>query len=250
MCRKFFSWKTRAHFCFIVRAFCRCVTRGGWKMRAESVTVGINNFISAARHYRVRRKRMRRGRESLFLRDLDRKDDSCAIAHDFLRVPPFSSISSACLSYLSPSSSLIPVSYSSLTPLSLSIVLPFLHDEFNSCRRSVGRTLNLPRLLPTPGSIRISISMRRHPAKAFVLLLSISRVPRVVFVRRRMRPCMWFEEPRMENASPYQSLPPDRAAAGSRELSSEHEDNDDQDGSWKIDRFFPLPALFDITIMK
>lgn len=32
-------------------------------------------------------------RESLFLSDLDRKDDSCAIALDFLRVPPFHSIS-------------------------------------------------------------------------------------------------------------------------------------------------------------
>lgn len=130
-------------------------------MRAESAIVGINNFISGARHYRSQKER--RGRGSLFLRELDRKDDSCAIAHDFLRVPPFSSISSTCLSYFS-LSSLIPVE--DLTPLSLSAVFPFLLDEFNSCRlRMRGRTFNLPRLLPTPGSIRISISMRRHPRK-------------------------------------------------------------------------------------
>lgn len=91
---------------------------------------------SLARGITAAREKGSKGKgASLFLRDLDRKDDSCATAHDFLRMPPFSSISSACLSYFSPSS-LIPVG--GLTPLSLSVVLLFFFcsTEFNSCHRS------------------------------------------------------------------------------------------------------------------
>lgn len=111
----------------------------------ESATTEINNFISGARHYSSQRERGKGA--SLFLRDLDRKDDSCAIAHDFLRVPPFSSISSACLSYFSPSS-LIPVG--GLAPLSLSAVPPlfFLARRIQFLPLSCERTFNLPRLLP------------------------------------------------------------------------------------------------------
>lgn len=102
----------------------------------ERAIAGINNFIPGARHYSSQKE----SGGFLFLHDLDRKDDSCAITHDFLRVPPFSSILSRVPFPPLILSSLIPVGgllrRSRFSPSFFFFFFFFLPDEFNSCRRS------------------------------------------------------------------------------------------------------------------
>lgn len=145
------------------------------------------------------------GKVFLFLRDLDRKDDSCAITLDFLRVPPFPSISSALLPFLSPRP-LIPSLPSYALPL-------FSPGEFNSCRRRErGRTLNLPRRR-LGHSARISISMLATPESI--------RSPPFNNTRSRARHFCPTPDTSLRvirtadrEASPYQSLPLDRTCCG------------------------------------
>lgn len=230
--KKFFPRDSRRTF--IVRAFCGCATRG-WKTRVESATTGINNFISGAQHYSGGKGE--RG-ASLFLRDLDRKNDSCAIAHDFLRVPAFSSISSACL-YSHPRLSFprqvlrrfrfSPSSFFHSTDSILAVVARTHFQSSDFCRHRVASAYRF-RCAGTPESIRsppFNIT-RPPPPPASFLSVASGCAPACAF------------EPRMENASPYQSLPLDCTAVGSRELSSE--DSDDQNGS-KINKFFPFCSL-------
>jgi len=162
MCMHLYFWDLAILGNSIIFVLSYILCNAGMKDEGEECnSAGINNFISGARHYSSQKER-----RFLFLRDLlDRKDDSCTIAHDFLRVPPFSSRPHASLT--SSPRPLIPVEVLRRSRFpSFFFLFFFLLDEFNSCRHSVrGRTFNLPRLLPTSGSIRISISMHRHPRK-------------------------------------------------------------------------------------
>lgn len=156
-------------------------------------------------------------------------------------MPPFSSISHA-FSTSHPHRLSFP-SYSGLT-LSLSAIFSFfLRDEFNSCRRSADALSIFPdfcrhrvafayrfRCADTPESIRSPPFNITHPPASF--LPAAGCVPACDSSRG------WRTRCRINLFHPTV-----RAAAGSRELSSEHEDNDDrQDGS-KIDRFFLLWAF-------
>jgi len=149
--------------------------------------------------------------------------------HHRARLPPSASIffSSACLSYF-----FTPASHSrgGLTPLSLSVILLsffFLLDEFNSCRHSVrGRTFNLPRLLPTSGSIRISISMHRHPRKHSFSSFQYHAPPAsFLFVATGWIPACDSNHGWRTRCRINLFRPTVRVAAGSWELSSEHEDS-------------------------
>jgi len=88
MCMHLYFWDLAILGNSIIFVLSYILCNAGMKDEGEECnSAGINNFISGARHYSSQKER-----RFLFLRDLlDRKDDSCTIAHDFLRVPPFSS---------------------------------------------------------------------------------------------------------------------------------------------------------------
>lgn len=148
------------------------------------------------------------------------------------RLPPSASISFHLVRSLALSFSLIPVLRAA----------SFLPDEFNSCRRRErGRTLNLPRR--RLGRLALAYRFRcalpsSTPKKAFVHRLSISRAHALaVSVRRRIRVVRTADrEARRINL--FRSTV--RAAAGSRELSSEHEGSGEADES-EINNFGPFP---------
>lgn len=137
-------------------------------------------------------------RGSLFLSDLDRKDDSYAIALDFLRVPPFRSISSSRRSprpFRPFSSSLSRLSFPcgvlrrafALRPTRISSLFA---RRIQFLPSSADALSIFPALLPTSGvASAYRFRCAPTPERAFVLLLSISRAraPRDVFVRVGIR---------------------------------------------------------------